>query len=145
MKRWIYRSILFLMICALLLLSACDSQPNYNYVTCTSCFKEVPERFMSLNFEEDKVCSDCIGEMIESISSGQCGVCHECGSYYYAIESFGLGLCADCGEHVVVDCNMCMRPTRQWSESNDFALCPQCMGYAIENSDIENILRSLYE
>lgn len=122
----------------------CAFSGNMELISCDYCDEKIPENLM-FEYNEESVCPNCVYSSYEPMISPDVGKCHECGNFYRERYSYGLGLCEDCGQHIIVECKMCTNPTYEWSNDTDFALCPDCLGYALEHTKIEKILRQLYE
>lgn len=73
-------------------------------------------------------------------------VCDVCSIYYdpSSVFNFGFGLCDDCGRSMLSDCVFCGALTFEWGASW-YAVCPDCMGDAVEQTDIEAFLEDFNE
>lgn len=111
---------------------------------CWYCSDKVPKEYA---YEEEgkAICPRCIYGDYEFLLDEGTGKCVECGNFYIMSESHGADMCAECGDALVTECKMCHKPVRVWKHGVDFAFCSDCMGYALDNSDIETTLRELCE
>lgn len=111
---------------------------------CWYCSDKVPKEYA---YEEGgkTICPRCIYGDYEFLLDEGTGKCVECGNFYIMNESHGADMCAECGDALVTECKMCHKPVRVWKHGVDFAFCSDCMGYALDNSDIETTLRELCE
>lgn len=68
--------------------------------------------------------------------------CYNCSNFYDPVNDiyYGFGLCYDCGRSTLTDCVFCMRTTFSWGEDAFFTVCPDCLGDALENTNLEDLL-----
>lgn len=73
--------------------------------------------------------------------------CESCGVSYnpHSTFNFGFGLCNDCGRASLTDCAFCGNTTFIWSEHSFFAVCPSCLGAALETTNLEEYLVTFNE
>lgn len=70
------------------------------------------------------------------------GLCDSCRSQYDPTGLFyrGFGLCNDCGKSKLNSCAFCGSITFSWGIDPFFAVCPDCLGEALEKTDIQELL-----
>lgn len=121
-----------------------DTVSYMDFERCHYCDTLVPEELMFI-YNDKNVCPECVYSVFCELISDDIGRCYQCRKYYYYNESYGLGLCHECGRSSITECVFCGNPTISWSENDWYAFCPSCMGYAINNSDILDSLEKLKE
>lgn len=124
--------------------SAIEEELQANLDYCHHCGEKFPEEYMYTSPSDDLFCPNCIYSDYEALLTGEVRICTSCEDFYYLSDTNGLGLCCDCEDHIIVECSMCTNYTYEWRNSG-FSVCPDCMREVLDATDVEEIIRSLYE
>jgi len=121
-----------------------ETTPTYEYDECHYCNEDTPVDFLFEN-KNELVCPRCIYPEITEILSTKTGKCYRCKNFYYHSDSYGLGLCSDCGYDVVTECAFCWADTIRWNDTCWYSICPDCLGEVSENTELQELLAEYHE
>ena len=128
-----------------LLMGACSfyrSVPSREQ--CDSCKQKYSEESLVYGFSERRLCLDCMDAELRSIKFGEYDVCTECSIRYQSYPN-SFGMCEDCSVELVDWCVNCDQRGLSWGSDSDFFLCDTCMGIALNDPKVEEVLLEIYE
>lgn len=121
-----------------------ESEPELK--ECDFCFERFPEEYEFIDPNSGKtVCPNCVYEDYKEITSPGVGRCSNCGIFFNEKDSYGFGLCWDCAQKLITECQGCGEYTYRWNYDRDFTLCPNCMGEAMESANVERAIDNWFE
>lgn len=106
-----------------------------DYVNCPYCGEEFPDRFAFEIDDSNILCPICAGKDLKAMLNGEILRCYNCDNYYYPSDSNGFGLCYDCCQEYIRECNYCGENTYSWY-ADEFSLCPRCAGEIFSDKNV---------
>lgn len=124
------------LLCIVVVFAGCSLiGEEVDILDCESCSNQLQEDYLLYHDGRYK-CYECVFEEYSAVSSKEIGKCINCNAFYYHAHSYGAGLCGDCGDRSVTLCNYCGDATLDWGDGIGFAICPDCMGDALEHKGV---------
>ena len=114
-------------------------------VMCGYCGEEFPEKYRFESYEGGTLCPLCARNDLNALLNGEIMKCVNCGSFYFPSDSNGFGLCWDCCNKYITDCNNCGEYTYAWESDTGFTLCPRCMGKMYDDDRVSDAIESWFE
>lgn len=116
----------------------CGSTHTYSHTFCYFCEEHFPEKY-AIEIDGEPVCPVCLIDDYSYVVSSETGKCAECGLFYERKWGAGYGLCDNCGDELLSECEYCWDHDLVVSIDGD-AICLDCLKCAVVDMGLEPYL-----